>query len=274
MTVLTATDVLKCALAAGFDRADANVMTVIAKYESGYDTKSHGDLTLAKNGSLGLWQIFSGAHSLTELGIKAYSDLYDPATNARAARIVFKEQGFTAWSTYNNGHASSDWATLLTKVEAIIIGPPPAPAPSNLLGRNGLAAKGNSNPKARGALVAASNEASHGGPVWKGLCLRFVRTMLEIPSGAPTAIAAWKAVPSKLTHSWYNAPAGVPVFWSGGSTGAGHIAIADGTGKCWSSDILREGHVDLVPITLIAAKWGLHYLGWSEQLNGVNVYTP
>lgn len=140
------------------------------------------------------------------------------------------------------------------------------------LNRNALASKGNTDVKAKDALAAAANESKHGGPVWKGLCLRFVRTMYAVPSKYPTAISAWNGVPSKQRHGWYNAPAGVPVFWSGGSSGAGHVAIADGTGKCWSSDILREGHVDLVPITLIASKWGLHFEGWTEQINGVTVY--
>lgn len=127
--------------------------------------------------------------------------------------------------------------------------------------------------------VAATSNAKHQqtnpSQNWHDLCLKFVRTVLQVPAKAPRAIDAWHAVPDGHQHGWYNPPAGVPVFWSGGSSGAGHVALADGHGHVYSSDILRDGKVDLVPIATIHAKWGLTYLGWTESLNGVLVYeTP
>jgi hypothetical protein len=63
-------------------------------------------------------------------------------------------------------------------------------------------------------------------------------------------------------------PRGYPVFWSGGSAGHGHIAIAAGDGACWSTDIRRPGYFDRVPIDEIRTAWGLTLLGWTTDLNG------
>lgn len=289
MTVLTATQVLEYALGAGFTRAEADVMTAIAHYESGYNTKAHGDLTLAKNGSLGLWQVFSGAHSLSELKIKAYTDLYDPATNARAARIVYKEQGYTAWSTYNHYHSTAAWTALVAKVAAIHVGtnpggpaPMPAPAPSpgptpvivapsgsKVNPKDKYRLAGNKNARAIEALVRCAAEHAHGAAVWHNLCLAFCNTELGTPHLGGTALEAWTRAGRAHQHGWYNPPAGVPVFWGGGS---GHVAIADGHGNVWSTDIRRSGLVDLVPIGEIHSKWGKPYLGWADVLNTVRVF--
>ena len=140
------------------------------------------------------------------------------------------------------------------------------------LSRNALAKKGNRNLKAVKALANVKQESLHPTLEGTGFCLRDVRKQYGIDAGSPTAIAAWNAAGNKNTHTWYDAPAGVPVFWSGGSTGAGHIAIADGLGNVWSTDIRREGKFDLVPLAEIHNKWGLKYLGWTNTLNGVLVY--
>lgn len=141
-----------------------------------------------------------------------------------------------------------------------------------MLSRNSLAAKGNKNLRAVAALKKVAAESAHPTQVWAGLCLKMVRTMFGAAASSPTAYDAWKAIPSKYTHTWYNPPAGVPVYWKGGSQNAGHIAISDGHGNVWSSDIKRHGKVDLVPIGLIHSEWNLTYLGWGEMVNGVRVY--
>jgi hypothetical protein len=60
---------------------------------------------------------------------------------------------------------------------------------------------------------------------------------------------------------------------TGGSHGYGHIAISVGGGKCWSTDIQRPGYFDLVPVTRIHDAWGLTFVGWSEDVDGVRVIT-
>lgn len=107
-----------------------------------------------------------------------------------------------------------------------------------------------------------------------GLCLRMVRTCYGVPAQAPDATAAW--VNAKLKHRTTDPdtiPRGAPIFWTGGSQGHGHIAIATGNGHCWSTDILRPGYFDHVPIDLIRTKWGLPLVGWTEDLNSVRVWT-
>lgn len=142
MTTLTGQKVLALALAAGFSRAEANVMTVIAYYESGWNPNNVGDATLSKYGSRGLWQIFTKVHPPSEVlqgsNSSAWTDalikqLEDPAANAHAAHVVFKSQGFTAWSTYDNHHTSAAWATLLTTVAAY--GDPGTPVPPPVPGQ-------------------------------------------------------------------------------------------------------------------------------------------
>ncbi len=107
-----------------------------------------------------------------------------------------------------------------------------------------------------------------------GLCLRNVRAAFAVDAKYPSAQAAWDGAGGKKgadTHTLLEPPANSPVFWSGGPHGYGHIAIADGHGNVWSTDILRRGKWDKVPINTISRKWGLKYLGWSETLNGVRV---
>jgi GH25 family lysozyme M1 (1,4-beta-N-acetylmuramidase) len=41
------------------------------------------------------------------------------------------------------------------------------------------------------------------------------------------------------------------------------VAVADGTGSCFSIDISGPGTVSRVPIAMISQRWGLPYLGWS-----------
>lgn len=106
-----------------------------------------------------------------------------------------------------------------------------------------------------------------------GMCLREVRECFGVGPGAADAAEAWAN--AKHKHPETNPamiPRGVPVFWTGGSHGHGHIAISTGTGKVWSTDIIRPGYFDKVPLTEIHARWGLTLVGWTEDLNGVRVH--
>jgi hypothetical protein len=83
----------------------ATVATAIALAESNGQPGAHGDVGLGRSGSYGLWQIFSGTWTPGDVGLPGgkYDDLYNPVANAKAAGIVYKKQGFNAWSTYKNG---------------------------------------------------------------------------------------------------------------------------------------------------------------------------
>lgn len=111
-----------------------------------------------------------------------------------------------------------------------------------------------------------------------GSCLAAVRTCFGLePNGHElTAAAAWLfdgGAHGANTHTVIAAPANVPMYWTGGSHGAGHVAISDGVGGCWSTDWAgRTGlftHVqDYHEIT---RAWKLTYVGWSEMVEGHRV---
>lgn len=110
---------------------------------------------------------------------------------------------------------------------------------------------------------------------WTGWCLVFARSCYGVAARYPSAAAAWRAAEHKHpTTDPRTIPRGAPVWWLGGSGGFGHVAISTGDGWCWSTDLRRRGQVDKVPIDDVARLWGLQLVGWSEDLNGVRVYTP
>jgi hypothetical protein len=81
---------------AGFKGLDLQVAIAVALAESGGREDAHA-LT-RKEDSRGLWQINVRAHPEF-----ANTNLYDGATNARAAKAVLNKQGWRAWSAYKNG---------------------------------------------------------------------------------------------------------------------------------------------------------------------------
>jgi hypothetical protein len=125
------------------------------------------------------------------------------------------------------------------------------------------------------AIAEARREHDDGVTFPLGMCLQRVRLCYDVAALYTDAATAW--LRARHRHPQVDPaafPRGVPVFWTGGSAGHGHIAIATGDGECWSTDILRGGHWDKVPIDLIRQRWGLALVGWTEDLNGVTVYEP
>lgn len=122
-----------------------------------------------------------------------------------------------------------------------------------------------------GELVSCARSHAERGTSWGvGYCLKFSRTCAGAPAGVPDATAAWRQ--ARHRHSAGTPPRGALVFWTGGSRGHGHVAISDGAGYVWSTDIRRAGKVDRVSLGYLAAKWpSLRYAGWAEDVNGVRV---
>ncbi|HEX3612692.1 MAG TPA: hypothetical protein VHU88_13480 [Sporichthyaceae bacterium] len=107
--------------------------------------------------------------------------------------------------------------------------------------------------------------------VWRHMCLGFVRTRFGLPIRQHSAIGAWSV--SSHKHRWdAHPPAGVPVFWSGGSRGHGHVALSLGHGMIVSTDLPYNGHVTRTTLSAPRRHWGLHYLGWTEDLEGYRIY--
>jgi hypothetical protein len=128
---------------------------------------------------------------------------------------------------------------------------------------------GNKAPGANSAVLRA--QASTSWPV--DMCLQWVRTQWLIPAKYLTAIDAWNAVPVTQRHGFYTPPGGVAVFWSGGSSGAGHVALSLGCGMIRTVSVIGTTNVSTDTIGYITkADPRLTYLGWTETLNGQPIY--
>ena len=95
------------ARSAGFSTEQAVIMAAIAMAESSGRAKAHNDNRSTGDDSYGLWQINMidrlGPERRRQFGISSNAALFDPTTNAKAARLVYLSQGFGAWSVYRNG---------------------------------------------------------------------------------------------------------------------------------------------------------------------------
>ena len=95
------------ARSAGFSTEQAVIMAAIAMAESSGRAKAHNDNRSTGDDSYGLWQINMidrlGPERRRQFGISSNAALFDPTTNAKAARLVYLSQGFGAWSVYKNG---------------------------------------------------------------------------------------------------------------------------------------------------------------------------
>lgn len=104
-TVLSANEIAYYAKAAGFPAGEIALATAIAMAESGGNTRAHN--TRPPDNSYGLWQInMYGTLAVGRrvmFGITTNDQLFDPAVNARAALMIRRGQGWTAWSVYTNG---------------------------------------------------------------------------------------------------------------------------------------------------------------------------
>ena len=110
---------------------------------------------------------------------------------------------------------------------------------------------------------------------WSGWCLVFVRSCFGVAARYPSATSAWQHAEHRHRTTDPDAiPRGVPVFWTGGSQGFGHVALSRGDGTCWTTDLIRPGHVDVAPIAEVQRRWGMPLVGWTEDINGVRVWSP
>src|SRR5215510_2665020 len=101
-----------------------------------------------------------------------------------------------------------------------------------------------------------------------GMCLKYVRTWLEIGSREMDAISAWNTAKHKHPGDT-SPPRGAPVFWKGGSHG--HIALAVNNDMARSTDTASTGLVNTKDLSWWSANWGQTYLGWTEDLNGTTI---
>jgi hypothetical protein len=103
-----------------------------------------------------------------------------------------------------------------------------------------------------------------------GMCLQWTRLQFGVGPSAPDATAGWAAA-TKRHPGDRNPPVGVPVWWTGGSSGHGHVAVSLGGGKIRGTDSPVRGQIGTVPLDYPSGVWGLKYAGWSEDINGVTI---
>lgn len=123
------------------------------------------------------------------------------------------------------------------------------------------------------AIAWAKAQTSNPSRSWHNLCLAFTRSCFGVAAREPNAKRAWET--ARKQHKTTDAasiPAGVPVFWRT-KTANWHIAISIGGGYCYSSDIGGRGKIGKIGIAALSRAWGATLLGWSEDLNGIRVYT-
>ncbi len=112
MAKLTAEQIATYARSAGFPEKEINTAVGVAMAESGGETTSHN--SKPPDNSYGLWQINMlgslGPDRRKRFGITKNEQLYDPAVNAKAAYIIWKDSGWNAWTTYTSGKYKG-WAT-------------------------------------------------------------------------------------------------------------------------------------------------------------------
>lgn len=103
-TPMTGSQVENLAKSAGFSPSEAEMMTRIAWRESRWNPRAHNPKP--PDNSYGLWQINMygnlGPSRRSAYGLTSNEQLFDPATNARVARGIFRSSGYKAWSTYSS----------------------------------------------------------------------------------------------------------------------------------------------------------------------------
>lgn len=120
------------------------------------------------------------------------------------------------------------------------------------------------------ALAAARAEARLApDPADAGMCLAKVRELYLVPRVFGSAAEAFAHTTQRGKGP---PPAGALLWFTGGSKGKGHVALAAAGLRGWSIDIKARGHLDLVTLSRLRG-WStaLHYEGWSRDINGHSV---
>lgn len=104
-----------------------------------------------------------------------------------------------------------------------------------------------------------------------GYCLRTIRSLYGVPARDPDATTAWEQCTQKHHETDpMKIPWGVPVWWV--NAAFGHVAFSIGRGWCLTTDYVKTGHLGLARIADLAAWCDGTLVGWSEDINGVDVW--
>jgi hypothetical protein len=106
-----------------------------------------------------------------------------------------------------------------------------------------------------------------------GMCLQQCRLWAGIPARYSDASTAWFNTNHRFPGD-RNPPRGSMVYWTGGSSGHGHIAVSLGKGKIRSTDAGGRGRVATVDLGWVERNWGQRYVGWAWDVNEVTIPHP
>ncbi len=110
---------------------------------------------------------------------------------------------------------------------------------------------------------------------YSNLCLQYVRLAYDVPAKYPSAISAWNNA-KKRHGSLSNAPDGAPVFLSHPKSKYGHVALLKRIGGVLHLRTTNSavGRPVTQTLDLWTKQYGYTLLGWTEDLNGVDVAKP
>jgi hypothetical protein len=102
-----------------------------------------------------------------------------------------------------------------------------------------------------------------------GMCQQYVRLICwQVPSLYGSAIEAWNGARDKHPGD-RTPPLGAPLYYRGGKYG--HAVIFVGGDDMRSTDCRTRGRVSDEAISWVERNWGYVYLGWTGDLNGVEL---
>lgn len=107
-----------------------------------------------------------------------------------------------------------------------------------------------------------------------GYCLEYARKVFGAPAVEPTAWAGWEATQYKHEDSNLPTDVSVPLWfrYPANGTAPGHVAVnVPGIGIYSSPYNTPTGHAVLTSIPDIERKYGVSYVGWSEDISNVRV---
>lgn len=134
-TILSPAQIATALRKAGFPESELPRMTAVALAESGGKPRAHNPNAQTGDNSYGLWQINMlggmGPERRKQFGLSSNEDLFDPVTNARAAKGIFDSQGPNAWSVVRTGaykqHLARAEQAVRSGGQALPAGSAPAP---------------------------------------------------------------------------------------------------------------------------------------------------
>lgn len=104
-----------------------------------------------------------------------------------------------------------------------------------------------------------------------GYCLAECRQWAGIGPVYADASTAWRNTNDRHPGD-RTPPRGAAVYWTGGSSGYGHIAISLGGGLVRSTDAGGTGHVATRPIGWFDVNWPRNvYAGWAWDINEATI---